>query len=61
MSEDRPLDLRNVIPRQRHTLIFDTYMGLKPGKAFVLINDHDPRPLCDTRRTLSFRWRDTRV
>jgi uncharacterized protein (DUF2249 family) len=45
MPEDRPLDVRNVIPRERHTLIFDTFTGLKPGEAFVLINDHDPRPL----------------
>ena len=27
------------------TLIFDTFAGLRPGEAFVLINDHDPRPL----------------
>jgi hypothetical protein len=26
------------------TLIFDTFIGLKPSEAFVLINDHDPRP-----------------
>jgi len=45
MPDDRPLDVRNVVPRERHTLIFDTYTGLKPGEAFILINDHDPRPL----------------
>lgn len=43
--DGRPLDVRNIIPRQRHTLIFDTYAALRPGEAFVLINDHDPRPL----------------
>jgi hypothetical protein len=42
---DPPLDVRNVVPRERQTLIFDTYTGLKPGEAFILINDHDPRPL----------------
>jgi len=45
MPEDRSVDVCNVIPRERHTLIFDTFTGLKPGDAFVLINDHDPRPL----------------
>jgi len=42
---DRPLDVRNVVPRERHTLIFDTFGALQPGQAFVLINDHDPKPL----------------
>ncbi len=45
MADERPLDVRNVIPRERHKLIFDTYFSLKPAEAFVLINDHDPRPL----------------
>ncbi len=45
MPNERPLDVRNVVPRERHTLIFDTFTALKPGEAFVLINDHDPRPL----------------
>jgi iron-sulfur cluster repair protein YtfE (RIC family) len=35
MPDDRPLDVRNVVPRERHTLIFDTYTGLKPGEAFI--------------------------
>lgn len=45
MANDHPLDVRNVVPRERHTLIVDTFTALKPGDAFVLINDHDPRPL----------------
>jgi uncharacterized protein (DUF2249 family) len=45
MHEARLLDVRNVAPRERHTLIFDAFAGLAPGQAFVLINDHDPRPL----------------
>lgn len=45
VSADRSLDVRDVVPRERHTLIFDTFQGLKPSEAFVLINDHDPKPL----------------
>ncbi len=45
MPGDHALDVRNVVPRERHPLIFDTYASLQPGEAFVLINDHDPRPL----------------
>jgi uncharacterized protein (DUF2249 family)/hemerythrin-like domain-containing protein len=45
MQEVSLLDVRNVVPRSRHALIFDTFAGLAPGQAFVLINDHDPRPL----------------
>jgi iron-sulfur cluster repair protein YtfE (RIC family) len=44
MSEARPLDVRNLVPRERHTRIFDTYTGLKAGEGFILSNDHDPRP-----------------
>ncbi|MGC1678461.1 MAG: DUF2249 domain-containing protein [Candidatus Binataceae bacterium] len=59
MPSDRPLDVRNVAPRERHTLIFDTYLGLKPGEAFILINDHDPRPLYyqfEAEHTGQFSW-----
>jgi uncharacterized protein (DUF2249 family) len=39
------LDVREIVPRDRHTLIFDTVDQLAPGQSFVLINDHDPKPL----------------
>ena len=39
------LDVRSEPPARRHELIFDTYNGLRPGDAFVLVNDHDPKPL----------------
>lgn len=42
---DRPLDVRNEPPARRHQLIFETYDKLAPAEAFVLINDHDPKPL----------------
>lgn len=45
MSEPKTLDVRPLIPMERHHQIFETYAGLKPGEQFVLVNDHDPKPL----------------
>lgn len=39
------LDVRDLPPAQRHESIFAAYQALAPGSGFVLINDHDPRPL----------------
>ena len=39
------LDVRDVVPRERHPLIFRTFDALAPGQGFVLVNDHDPKPL----------------
>ncbi len=39
------LDVRDLPPARRHTTIFDAYHALLPGTGFVLVNDHDPRPL----------------
>ena len=39
------LDVREIAPRTRHPLIFQTFDQLQPGAAFVLVNDHDPQPL----------------
>jgi uncharacterized protein (DUF2249 family) len=39
------LDVRTEIPRIRHQLIFETFASLAVGAAFVLVNDHDPKPL----------------
>ena len=45
MTDDRQLDVRTEAPMRRHTLIFETFEALSPGEAFVLVNDHDPKPL----------------
>jgi uncharacterized protein (DUF2249 family) len=42
---DRIVDVRTEIPRTRHELIFATFAGLPEGTAFILVNDHDPKPL----------------
>ena len=39
------IDVRTIIPRERHPLIFRTFDGLQPGEGFELVNDHDPKPL----------------
>ena len=39
------LDVRPEPPARRHELIFDTYRELDAGDGFVLVNDHDPKPL----------------
>lgn len=39
------LDVRQTPPPQRHPRIFQTFEGLEPGEAFILVNDHDPKPL----------------
>ncbi|MFO1363478.1 MAG: DUF2249 domain-containing protein [Burkholderiales bacterium] len=39
------IDVRTIIPRDRHPLIFRTYGALGPGEGFELVNDHDPKPL----------------
>ncbi len=43
-----PLEILNVTliePRLKHPTIFNKFDSLKPGEAFILLNDHDPRPL----------------
>ena len=42
---DTLLDVRTEIPMRRHELIFSSYNGLSDGESFVLVNDHDPKPL----------------
>ena len=44
-ATDQLLDVRAEVPARRHDLIFETYSALSPGTAFVLVNDHDPKPL----------------
>lgn len=43
--QDPILDVRHLPPAQRHELIFERYRQLMPGKGFILVNDHDPKPL----------------
>jgi uncharacterized protein (DUF2249 family) len=42
---DRIIDVREVRPPERHPKIFQAFEDLKSGESFVLVNDHDPKPL----------------
>lgn len=45
MTTVTTIDVRFVTPRERHPLIFQTFDALQPGDAFLLVNDHEPKPL----------------
>ncbi len=39
------VDVREIVPRERHPFIFQTFDSLAPDEKFELVNDHDPKPL----------------
>jgi len=41
----KTIDVRQTPPPQRHPMIFETFENLQPGETFLLVNDHDPKPL----------------
>ncbi len=47
MSENAKttLDVRVIPPPQKHPTIFQTFESLGAGESFILLNDHDPKPL----------------
>lgn len=44
-TEAKVIDVRSLVPAQRHTKIFQLVNELSPESSFILINDHDPKPL----------------
>lgn len=53
------VDVRSLIPRERHPRICNTFHDLAPGQAFVLVNDHDAKPLYyqfQAERQGAFGW-----
>ncbi len=59
MSDDATLDVRPLPPARRHALIFETYEQLRPGQGFMLVNDHDPKPLryqFEAEHTGAYTW-----
>ncbi|WP_226023863.1 DUF2249 domain-containing protein [Halomicrobium salinisoli] len=53
------LDVRDLPPAQRHEQIFAAYADLDLGEGFVLVNDHDPKPLYhqfEAEADDAFRW-----
>ena len=60
MADSRILDVRTLVPAERHQRIFATYEGLAAGGTFELVNDHDPKPLYyqfDAEHHGDFSWR----
>lgn len=60
MADSRVLDVRTLVPAERHRRIFTTYDGLAAGEKFELVNDHDPKPLYyqfDAEHHGQFSWR----
>jgi uncharacterized protein (DUF2249 family) len=41
----KELNVTTIVPRERHPLIFKTFDDMEKGGAFLLVNDHDPKPL----------------
>jgi uncharacterized protein (DUF2249 family) len=39
------VDVRTLAPMYRHQRIFEAFESLKLGENFLLVNDHDPKPL----------------
>jgi len=44
-SDVNVVDVRSLAPAQRHAKIFQLVDELAPGASFILVNDHDPKPL----------------
>ena len=44
-SVAKEIDVRSLIPAQRHAKMFQLVGELAAGTSFVLVNDHDPKPL----------------
>lgn len=53
------LDIRSLPPKDRHSRIFETFDSMSEGSDFVLISDHDPKPLLyqfQVERAGKFDW-----
>jgi uncharacterized protein (DUF2249 family) len=53
------LDVREIVPRERHPKIFGTLDGLQSGESMIIINDHDPKPLLyqlDAEKKGLYEW-----
>lgn len=58
-EQTETVDVRTILPRNRHPLIFEAFNRLAPTEGFILVNDHDPKPLFyqfQAERTGQFTW-----
>ncbi|MFB6254622.1 MAG: DUF2249 domain-containing protein, partial [Halobacteriaceae archaeon] len=52
-------DVRDFIPQRRHEVLLETFDALDPDQGFLLVNDHDPKPLYHELRSTrgeTFGW-----
>ncbi|MDE1976690.1 MAG: DUF2249 domain-containing protein [Elusimicrobia bacterium] len=59
MQDEVLMDVREMIPRERHPKIFAAWDALPLGAAIRLVNDHDPKPLYyqfQAERGGEFKW-----
>lgn len=57
---EKQVDLRTILPMDRHRTVFKTFDELTEGAAFTLLVDHDPRPLFyqfESQRPGAFTWK----
>jgi uncharacterized protein (DUF2249 family) len=58
-TQANEIDVRSLIPAKRHEKIFQLVDELAPGASFVLVNDHDPKPLyyqLEAEHPRQFSW-----
>ena len=41
----KTIDVRPIVPREKHPAIFSLFNSLSAGETMQLVNDHDPKPL----------------
>ena len=58
-TADTTIDVRDIVPRERHPAIFAAIDALDVGAILEIVNDHDPKPLyyqLQAERPDSFSW-----
>ena len=58
-TPETTVDVRALAPMYCHQRIFETFEALQSGENFLLINDHDPKPLYyqfQAERAGQFTW-----
>ncbi|MCF7801221.1 MAG: iron-sulfur cluster repair di-iron protein [Candidatus Marinimicrobia bacterium] len=59
MESIQSIDARKIAPREKHPTIFQVFDDLPAGEHFILVNDHEPRPLnhqFQNERPGEFTW-----
>ncbi len=55
----KSIDVRHIVPKEKHPAIFSMFNSLAVGEIMQLINDHDPKPLyyqMQAENTGQFEW-----